>query len=512
MKAIFYWDLLLSIINIDKTFRQPENKLFKPFQRVGAQLSNPNTSVRYADLNTKSADYNMNLEYRHDRVPYKKSNSVDENMISGQMYSSNIPFEGKTSYSNNDNSQSNNMTAQEDPDLMWKIMIGNDNLEDFPVPPLHKEYRKSTRLFFPIGRDEIFKKYLSDADRLVELREYQKAKELYLKATKLDPLDWMVWKALGHIYLIENKLMEWFNWFQGWLFDVENQQDAKLWYAIGELYYRMDENISSIHAFTAVLDLNPDNDVLFRVNWKLGLVKWRINELESASEYFTNALLLNNSTNEQKVNILIKQGLIEEEKGDLNKAISKYNSALNLKCQEREVYAHIAWWYFKAKNYDMWNEYLLRIESSCGLNVDSELWLSAYIGARMNEEQKKFDKAIEMYQQVVENDRDNAAYWWSFSVISFEIGDYENAMYYAQKAIELNPKLTEAQYNIAVLLEISGKEKEALLHYNKLVKVHKFDEFCKNRISIIERGSGQEKDSLRASTVNILKHPEYVIK
>ena len=85
-------------------------------------------------------------------------------------------------------------------------------------------------------------------------------------------------------------------------------------------------------------------------------------------------------------------------------------------------------------------------------------------------------------------------------------------MYYAQKAIELNPKLTEAQYNIAVLLEISGKEKEALFHYNKLVKVHKFDEFCKNRISIIERGSGQEKDSLRASTVNILKHPEYVIK
>ena len=458
----------------------------------------------------------MKIEYIDDRLPYKKSNSVDENMINGQIYSANSAFEGKISFSNNDNSQSQNtqnLTFPDDGEKVWKILVSNDiNLEDFPVPPLPKEFRNSTRLFVPIKREEIFKKYLAEADRLVETREYEKAKQLYLKATKLDPLDSMVWKALGHIYLIEGKLMEWFNWFQGCLFDVENQQDPKLWYALGELYSKMDENISSILAYTAVLDFNPDNQLLFRVHWKLGLIKWRINELDAAYDHFQKALLLDNSSVDQKVNILIKLGLIEEERGDLNKAILKYLSALNLDWQTREVYAHIAWWFFKSKNYTKWNEYLIKIESTSGANIDSELCLSAYINARMNEESKNYEKAIELYRKVVESERENAAYWWSFTVVSFEIADYENAMVYAQKAVELNPKLSESQYNIAVLLEIFGREREALHHYNKLIKVHKFDEFAKKRILVIERGSTEEKDSLKASTVNILKHPEYVIK
>lgn len=138
----------------------------------------------------------MSSECRNDRVPYRKSNSVDENLIGGQMHSSVSAFDTKVMYSNNDNSQSNNnMTAQEDPDFMWKMLVGSDiNLDDFPVPPLQKEYRNSTRLFVPIKREETLKMYLAEADKLVELWEYQRAKELYLKATKLDPLDWTVWK------------------------------------------------------------------------------------------------------------------------------------------------------------------------------------------------------------------------------------------------------------------------------------------------------------------------------
>ena len=144
--------------------------------------------------------------------------------------------------------------------------------------------------------------------------------------------------------------------------------------------------------------------------------------------------------------------------------------------------------------------------------MDSELLLSAYINARMNEESKNYEKAIELYQKIVDSEKDNAAYWCSLTVVSFEVSDFYNAMLYAQKAVELNPKLSETQYNLAVLLEISGRDKEALHHYHKLLKVRKFDEFAKKRILIIERGSTDEMDSLKSSTVNILKHSDYVIK
>ena len=44
-------------------------------------------------------------------------------------------------------------------------------------------------------------------------------------------------------------------------------------------------------------------------------------------------------------------GLIEEEKGDLNKAISKYEYALKLGCETKKIYSYIAWAHFKANNY-----------------------------------------------------------------------------------------------------------------------------------------------------------------
>lgn len=64
-------------------------------------------------------------------------------------------------------------------------------------------------------------------------------------------------------------------------------------------------------------------------------------------------------------------------------------------------------------------------------------------------------------------------------MISFSLGDYDNVLGLATKTLELNPKLPEAMYNLAVLLEINGRERESLVYYHKLVKTFKYEEFAK---------------------------------
>lgn len=199
---------------IGKPFRQPDIKMTKPV-KLSSPFAMPSGPKRYNELNnTKSADYNnVNMEIKHNRFPYKKSNSVDENMIGGQIYSPNSAFDVKNqNASANDNSYSmntNNLNFLEWDDKAKKILSSNDiNLDDFPIPPVPKEFQKSVRLFMPSKREEMIKQCLADADRLVSNQEYDQAKELYLKVTRLDPYDPTVWRALGHIYLMQDRLLE----------------------------------------------------------------------------------------------------------------------------------------------------------------------------------------------------------------------------------------------------------------------------------------------------------------
>jgi len=122
----------------------------------------------------------------------------------------------------------------------------------------------------------------------------------------------------------------------------------------------------------AVLDKDPGKELLFKSHCKLGMIKCKLYELDSAYEHFQKALLLDFASIEQCANLIIKMGLIEEERGDLNKAIQKYQSVFKLDFDQRIVYSHIAWCYYKAKNYERCKEYLLSIDNSFGFKMDAQ--------------------------------------------------------------------------------------------------------------------------------------------
>lgn len=319
---------------------------------------------RYNQLDTKSADYgNLNFSMNMKTAPpaYKRSNSVDEGdkMLSNrpimnhrqaysetvsnpQIHSHNTAFEVKnTSY--NENSYSN-ISSFPNEENRFKRILSNENidLDDFPVPPIPKEFRSSTQLFVPDKMENMIKSLTLEADDLVCKNDYENAKRLYLKVASMDPYDGMIWKSLGHIYLLQGKLMESFNCFQGCLFHCENSLDPNLWFVISEVYNRLELYEYAVSALNSIIEMEPNDLLKFKTHCRLGMILSKTYDLQKASDNFQKALLYS-TTPQKNVDIYIKLGLLEEEKGDLAKATLKYESALKLDCEQRKVHTHLAW-------------------------------------------------------------------------------------------------------------------------------------------------------------------------
>jgi len=66
------------------------------------------------------------------------------------------------------------------------------------------------------------------------------------------------------------------------------------------------------------------------------------------------------------------------------------------------------------------------------------------------------EKYKALMEAIVEKDPNNPTIYYNLGVTSYEIGDVEAAIKYYNKALELNPKLTEARLNIAAAI-LSGE-------------------------------------------------------
>jgi tetratricopeptide (TPR) repeat protein len=96
-------------------------------------------------------------------------------------------------------------------------------------------------------------------------------------------------------------------------------------------------------------------------------------------------------------------------------------------------------------------------------------------------------------------------------VLKYQLNQIDIALTCSQRAVEYNPNLPEALYNLAVLLEKVGRENEAIKYYMKLYKVCKYEEFVQKRLDWIQNQSLNPQDSLRDRILN-LKHPENIVK
>tara|TARA_R100001369_G_scaffold20091_1_gene36797 strand:+ start:301898 stop:303205 length:1308 start_codon:yes stop_codon:yes gene_type:complete len=98
----------------------------------------------------------------------------------------------------------------------------------------------------------------------------------------------------------------------------------------------------------------------------------------------------------------------------------------------------------------------------------------------------KKDKYKELMEAIVAKDPNNATLYYNLGVTAFEMGDNEGAVSYYEKALEIDPKMTEARLNIAAA--ILSKEAKIVEEMNKLgmskADTKKYDELAQDRKNI----------------------------
>lgn len=125
-------------------------------------------------------------------------------------------------------------------------------------------------------------------------------------------------------------------------------------------------------------------------------------------------------------------------------------------------------------------------------------------------ENRNLIEAQRLLNKCIDTDPRNSSYWCSQGVMYFEAGNREKAFEYMKKAIEINDQIPETIHNYAVLLEHIGNDIEAIKQYQNLLRLSKFEEFAKKRLTHLQNGAQNSKNSIR-NTIIYLKHHENII-
>lgn len=159
------------------------------FQISGQNLLRDREPKKYIQYSAKSADFNKTKFPTFSKINGRRM-SIEETNSQNPMISNNSAFEKNKSaferrksisnISGNDNSYSvnnPNLSVYEEENKFTKMM--NDptiDLEDYPVPPIPKMYKSSTKLFVPNQLDRQIQSLMSKASEATCNGEYQQAK------------------------------------------------------------------------------------------------------------------------------------------------------------------------------------------------------------------------------------------------------------------------------------------------------------------------------------------------
>jgi len=245
--------------------------------------------------------------------------------------------------------------------------------------------------------------------------DYPKAIEYFEKMTSICRENGHAWTALGHCYLLKEDLHKSFQAYQNALYYLENIMDPQLWYGIGILYEKFESYEHAISSLMAVLKMSPNFYQKSEVLSRLGYIFAKTNDLSNSITYFQNSILTNTFTPKRKVEILIKIGILHEEKGELLAAQKSYETSLSLDEDNFTIYQHLSWnLYLQGVNHQA-IDFATKAEEKCPENLDT-----MYIKARINQQVGNHQEASRIYHSILQKNSNSALYWCSLAVLNYE--------------------------------------------------------------------------------------------
>ena len=232
------------------------------------------------------------------------------------------------------------------------------------------------------------------------------------------------------------------------MYYLENIMDPQLWYGIGILYEKFESYEHAISSLMAVLKMSPNFYQKSEVLSRLGYIFARTNDIANSISYFQNSIVTNTFNNKRKADILIKIGILHEEKNELVQAQKSYESALGIEPDSPTILQHLSWSAFLQGAYRQAIDYATKSQEKDPENLDTQ-----YVLARINQQIGNHEEASRIYHNLLQKSQSSALYWCSLAVLNYEQNQCEQAFEKIISATKLNGQMVESWYNFGVLYE-----------------------------------------------------------
>jgi tetratricopeptide (TPR) repeat protein len=161
------------------------------------------------------------------------------------------------------------------------------------------------------------------------------------------------------------------------------------------------------------------------------------------------------------------RGVIHLEKGDTLMGIRDVQKAIDINQQYLEAHIQLGTIYAAMKN-DLAVDYF-----NNALNIDPDHIDVQYFLGMYYQETGKYEKAIQSYNSIL--GREPSSYIANFNIGYINLvylQDFDRAIDYFTRTIEINPAYTEAYYNRGFAYELKKDTENSRNDYNKVLELH----------------------------------------
>ena len=320
-----------------------------------------------------------------------------------------------------------------------------------------------------------------------ETEEYEKALLDFNKAIKLDPDD------MGNLNLrainYQNYLYDYEKALGDYLKIVELDKDQEfakenyLYNNIGLIYrFNIKDYQKALEYYTKEIEVHPKSAVGFRN--RADLYYNDLNDKEKALEGYNKAIELEPNDGYNYSN---RAEFFEKEE-EYTKALLDYNKAIEIDPDDMDyLYKRAVLFYNNLDDYEKaLRDYLRIVELDKDQEFAKENYLYNGIGLIYKYRIKDYQKALEYYTKEIEISPEYGEGYVNRATIYYTyLNDKESALKDCNKAIELEPNDEGHYYFRAIYFEETEEYKKALLDYNKAIEIEPNDMDNLNRRAML---------------------------
>jgi tetratricopeptide (TPR) repeat protein len=234
--------------------------------------------------------------------------------------------------------------------------------------------------------------------------------------------------------------------------------DLGVQYGLGCVYFAMGNPQAAFKAFSQTIELEPEHP---RALTNLAAIYCDVfANYPKALEFVNRAL----EYDEKLTTAWVNRGIILSHIGDLTESISSFDKAL-------------------------------------AVEPDNTMAMLQK-GGVLNDRLRLHDEAIKLFNKAARIDPNNPVCWWNLSQAFMGKNDFEQAIQYLDKVLEVDPTHRNAMANKGILLWRLGRNREARQAFMQLRQINPLDPRVSQALQLIPE---QENEGISGQLINILK-------